>query len=90
MAITPFLLILLFRWFTYRVLWKVRNRLILTYLLMGLAPLVMFVMLTAIAGYLLAGQYATNMGSSRMNEGLDAGSRCRREARPFMDRRVRS
>ena len=54
MAITPLLLILLFRWFAYRFLWKVRNRLILTYLLMGLAPLVMFVMLAAIAGYLPA------------------------------------
>jgi len=70
MAITPLLLILLFRWFTYTVLWRVRNRLILTYLLMGLAPLVMFATLAAIAGYLLAGQYATNMGLSRLNEGI--------------------
>jgi hypothetical protein len=70
MAITPLLLVLLFRWFTYRVLWKVRNRLILTYLLMGLAPLVMFVMLMGIASYLLAGQYATNVGLSRLTEGL--------------------
>ena len=70
MAITPLLLILLFRWFTYKVLWRVRNRLILTYLLMGLAPLVMFATLAAIAGYLLAGQYATNMGISRLNEGI--------------------
>ena len=70
MAITPLVLILLFRWFTYTVLWRVRNRLILTYLLMGLAPLVMFATLAAIAGYLLAGQYATNMGLSRLNEGI--------------------
>ncbi len=70
MAITPLVLILLFRWFTYTVLWRVRNRLILTYLLMGLAPLVMFATLAAIAGYLLAGQYATNMGLSRLTEGV--------------------
>jgi len=70
MALTPLLLILLFRWFAYRFLWKVRNRLILTYLLMGLAPLVMFATLAAIAGYLLAGQYATNMGLSQLNQGL--------------------
>jgi sigma-B regulation protein RsbU (phosphoserine phosphatase) len=70
MAMTPLLLILLFRWFAYRFLWKVRNRLILTYLLMGLAPLVMFVTLAGIAGYLLAGQYATNVGLSRLTEGL--------------------
>jgi len=70
MAMTPLLLVLLFRWFTYRVLWRVRNRLILTYLLMGLAPLVMFVTLMGIASYLLAGQYATNVGLTRLTEGL--------------------
>ncbi len=75
MALTPLLLILLFRWFTYRVLWKVRNRLILTYLLMGLAPVVMVVTLAAIAAYLLAGQYATDLGTSQVNPGADAGTR---------------
>ncbi len=70
MGLTPLLLILFFRWFTYRVLWKVRNRLILTYVLMGLAPLVMFAMLAAIASYLLAGQYATNVGLLRLNEAV--------------------
>jgi sigma-B regulation protein RsbU (phosphoserine phosphatase) len=69
-ALAPLLLVLLFRWLVYRVLWKVRNRLILTYLLMGLAPVVMFAMLAAVAGYLLAGQYATNVGLSRLTEGL--------------------
>jgi len=70
MALTPLVLILLFRWFTYRVLWRVRNRLILTYLLMGLAPVVMFAMLAGVASYLLAGQYATNVGLERLHEGL--------------------
>ncbi len=70
MMLAPLLLILFFRWFTYRVLWRVRNRLILTYLLMGLAPVVMFAMLAAIMSYLLAGQYATNLGLSQLNQGL--------------------
>jgi sigma-B regulation protein RsbU (phosphoserine phosphatase) len=70
MAMTPLLLILFFRWFAYRVLWRVRNRLILTYLLMGLAPLVMFATLAAIAAYVLAGQYATTLGLSQLNQGL--------------------
>jgi sigma-B regulation protein RsbU (phosphoserine phosphatase) len=69
-ALVPLLLILLFRWFTYRFLWKVRNRLILTYLLMGLAPVVMFATLMAIAGYLLAAQYAVDMGILQVNQGL--------------------
>jgi sigma-B regulation protein RsbU (phosphoserine phosphatase) len=70
MALTPLLLILLYRWFVYRVLWKVRNRLILTYLLMGLAPVVMVAMLAGAAGYLLAGQYATTLGLSQLHQGL--------------------
>ncbi len=33
-----FTCIILYRWLVNHVLWKVRNRLIVTYLLMGLAP----------------------------------------------------
>ncbi len=69
-ALTPLLLILLFRWFAYRFLWKVRNRLILTYLLMGLAPVVMVATLTGIATYFLAAEYAVDMGMLQVNQGL--------------------
>jgi phosphoserine phosphatase RsbU/P len=64
----PLLLILLYRWFTRRVLWKVRNRLIVTYLLMGLSPVVLFGTLSGIAAYLLAGQYATNAALSALDQ----------------------
>ncbi|MGA8941071.1 MAG: hypothetical protein WB439_18045, partial [Acidobacteriaceae bacterium] len=70
MGLAPLVLILLFRWLVYRVLWKVRNRLIMTYLLMGLAPVVMFATLAAGAAYVLAGQYATDMGMAQINQGL--------------------
>jgi phosphoserine phosphatase RsbU/P len=76
-ALTPLLLILLFRWFFQQVLWKVRNRLILTYLLMGLAPVVLFGTLVGIAAYIMAGQYATDTALSRVNE---ASQRIRDEA----------
>ncbi|MGC9197887.1 MAG: PP2C family protein-serine/threonine phosphatase [Acidobacteriaceae bacterium] len=66
----PLLLVLFFRWFASRLMWKVRNRLILTYLLMGLVPVAMGFTLTAIAGYLLAGQYATDIGLSSLNHAL--------------------
>ncbi len=66
----PLLLILFLRWFTNRVLWKVRNRLILTYLLMGLAPVVMVLTLTSVAAYMLAGQYATDMGLLSLRHAL--------------------
>ncbi len=51
-----------------KLLWKVRNRLILTYLLMGLAPVVLFGTITGIAGYVFAGQYATNSAISVLDE----------------------
>ena len=51
-----------------RLLWKVRNRLILTYLLMGLAPVVLFGTITGILGYVLAGQYATNSAITVLDE----------------------
>jgi sigma-B regulation protein RsbU (phosphoserine phosphatase) len=67
LALFPLLVILFFRWFTRRFLWKVRNRLILTYLLMGLAPVVLFATLAGIAGYLIAGQYATNSALTELD-----------------------
>jgi sigma-B regulation protein RsbU (phosphoserine phosphatase) len=62
-GITLFLLILLcipllWRWLLGNILWKVRNRLIVTYLLMGLAPVVLFVTLAGILLYVFSGQFA--------------------------------
>ena len=64
LILAPLLPILAYRWITRRVLWKVRNRLYLTYLLMGLAPVVLFATLGGIAAYLFAGQFATNTALS--------------------------
>src|SRR6185312_6719416 len=46
------------RWLMGHVLWKVRNRLIVTYLLMGLAPVVLFVALVTILLFVFSGQFA--------------------------------
>lgn len=65
------LIVLLFmgvRHLNQRLLWKVRNRLILTYLLMGLAPVVLFGTITLIAAYIFAGQYATNSAITILDE----------------------
>ena len=67
-VLLPLLIILFYRWVTQRVLWKVRNRLILTYLLMGLSPVVLFGTLGGIAAYLLAGQYATSSALSVIDQ----------------------
>jgi sigma-B regulation protein RsbU (phosphoserine phosphatase) len=67
-TLVPLLPILIYRWITRRVLWKVRNRLIATYLLMGLSPVVLFGTLGFIAAYLFTGQYATNTALTILND----------------------
>lgn len=68
MALVPLLMIVGLRWFFARFLWKVRNRLILTYLLMGLAPVVLVASLAGIAGYMFAGQFATDTALSLLDQ----------------------
>ena len=58
LALIVFCIPLFWRWLMGHVLWKVRNRLVVTYLLMGLAPVVLFVTLAAIALYVFSGQFA--------------------------------
>jgi phosphoserine phosphatase RsbU/P len=65
-----FTFIILYRWLVNHVLWKVRNRLIVTYLLMGLAPVVLFVTLATIAAYIFAGQFATYAATSELESTL--------------------
>ncbi len=60
MPLTILLFVLAFQYVTGRLLWTVRNRLIATCLLMGLAPVVLFGLLIGIAAYIFSGQFATN------------------------------
>jgi phosphoserine phosphatase RsbU/P len=53
-----------------RMLWSLRNKLVLTYLLIGLAPVVLFVTLVAISGYIAAGQFAIHLEDSRLQAEL--------------------
>jgi sigma-B regulation protein RsbU (phosphoserine phosphatase) len=62
---------LFFRWLFSRVLWTVRSRLIATCLLLGLAPIVLFGTLTAIAAYAFCGQFATSIAMESIKDGLD-------------------
>jgi len=62
---------LFFRWIFGRFLWKLRNRLILTYLLMALTPVVLFVMLALISLYVFSGQFAIFAASAEMNTQLE-------------------
>jgi sigma-B regulation protein RsbU (phosphoserine phosphatase) len=53
-----------------RMLWSLRNKLILTYLLIGLAPMVLFVTLVSISAYIAAGQFAIHLADTRLRSEL--------------------
>lgn len=60
----------LFHWMRWRLLWKLRNRLFVTYLLIGVTPVVLFGMLAAIAAYVLFGQFANFAATSEITRQL--------------------
>src|SRR3954468_14754705 len=49
-------LIVGFRWFRNRLLWKLRNRLIVTYVFIGFIPVVLLVLMGLLITYLFVGQ----------------------------------
>ncbi len=52
-------LVVLCRWGYRPLLWRLRNRLIITYLFIGVMPILLLLLMGGIAGYLFAGQFAT-------------------------------
>lgn len=62
---------LVWRWIFGRFLWKLRNRLIMTYLLMALTPVVLFVLLALSALYLFSGQFAIFAATAEMDSQLE-------------------
>lgn len=62
---------LVWRWIFGRFLWKLRNRLIVNYLLMGLTPVVLFVLLALIALYGFSGQFAIFAATSSLQGQLE-------------------
>jgi sigma-B regulation protein RsbU (phosphoserine phosphatase) len=61
---------LLVRLIRRKMLWSLRNKLVLTYLLIGLAPVVLFVTLVLISAYIAAGQFSIHLADSRLQEEL--------------------
>ncbi len=51
-------------------LWSLRNKLVLTYLLIGLAPVVLFVTLVSVMAYIAAGQFAIHLADTRLQAEL--------------------
>jgi phosphoserine phosphatase RsbU/P len=52
-------------------LWSLRSKLIVTYLLIGLAPVVLFVILAGYSAYLAVGQFSIHLAETRMRRELD-------------------
>jgi sigma-B regulation protein RsbU (phosphoserine phosphatase) len=70
LALAVFCIPLLWRYVFNYLLWKVRNRLVVTYLLMGLTPVVLFVTLAVILLYVFAGQFAIFAANSVIRDEL--------------------
>ncbi len=61
---------LAFRWTKGKLLWRLRNRLIVTWVFVGVIPVVLLVGLTAGSLYLFAGQFATFIVTTQLNSEL--------------------
>ncbi len=59
-----------FRWLRAKVLWRLRNRLIVTYVFIGVIPVLLLVAISFITLYLLAGQFASFVVTSEINSHL--------------------
>ena len=59
-----------FRWLRRKILWRLRNRLIVTYVFIGVIPAVLLVAMAFITIYLFAGQFASFVVTSEINAQL--------------------
>jgi phosphoserine phosphatase RsbU/P len=51
-------LLLVVRWIRRKLMWRVRNRLIVTYVFIGVIPILLLLAMGFVAGYMFAGQFA--------------------------------
>ncbi len=58
------------RWGRRRLMWRLRNRLIVTYVFIGVIPVILLVAMALLAGYLFAGQFATYVASADLQSEL--------------------
>jgi len=62
---------LLYRYLRSNVLWRLRNKLALTYILIGLSPVVLFFLLVCLSSYVAAGQFAIHLAVTRLISHLE-------------------
>jgi len=63
--------ILVLKWVRLHLMWRLRNRLIVTYVFIGVIPVFLLVCMALIAAYLLAGQFATFVATNDIQAELD-------------------
>src|SRR5690348_15710735 len=63
-------LLWLLRWTRRRLLWRLRNRLIVTYVFIGVIPVVLLAVMAASAFWLFAGQFATFVANVELHSEL--------------------
>lgn len=63
--------ILALKWVRLHLMWRLRNRLIVTYMFIGVIPVVLLIAMALIAAYLLAGQFATFIATNDIQAELD-------------------
>ncbi len=61
---------LTFRWVRRRVLWRLRYRLIVTYIFIGVFPVVLLMLMAGVSYYLFAGQFADYVTISNLQSAL--------------------
>lgn len=61
---------LTFRWAMRYFMWRLRHRLIVTYIFIGVIPIVLLLLMAGVGSYLLAGQYATDIAISNLQSEL--------------------
>jgi sigma-B regulation protein RsbU (phosphoserine phosphatase) len=61
---------LAFRWAKQRLMWRLRYRLIVSYIFIGVIPIVLLLMMAGVGGYLFAGQFATYVAISNLQSEL--------------------
>ena len=59
-----------FRWLREKMLWRLRNRLIVTYVFIGVIPVLLIATIALGVGYLFAGQFATYLATSDIQSEL--------------------
>ncbi len=65
-------LVLALRWVRRQLMWRLRNRLIVTYVFIGVIPVVLLLAMAAIASFMFAGQFAFFLATSDLESEMRA------------------